>query len=112
MEQHVAKLKKFFQQMRRGLSGHKSERDDLEQQIKKEVIDFKEQLEEQLEKDLIKKVEQFEKELLEKNKQLETALIEYLEQLETKRIVQEAQNQKETSGTLLYYALNKKGCQK
>ena len=46
MEQHAAKLTKFFQQVRRGLSGHKSAREELKERIKKEVINFEEHLKE------------------------------------------------------------------
>ena len=102
MDQHAAKLTKFFQKVRRGLSGHKSAREELKERIKKELIDFEEQLKEQLEQDLIDQVEQFEKERLKNEEQLETELIKYAEQLETNRIVQEVQ-----SGTLSYYAWNK-----
>ena len=62
MAKQAAKLTEFFKQVS---SGHKSAREELEEQIEKEVIDFKEQLEEQLEQDLIDQVEQFEKERLE-----------------------------------------------
>ena len=113
MEKHEAELNKFFQQMRCGISGHKSEREELEEQIKKEVINFKDQLKEQLKKDLIEQVEQFEKERLKNEQQLKTELIEYAEQLENKQIVQEEQHEKEiTSATLLYYAWKKKNCHK
>ena len=71
--------------------GNKSTREELEEQIKKEWINFKEQLKEQLEQVLIDQVEQFEKKRLENEDQLETELIKYAEQLETNRIVQEVQ---------------------
>ena len=104
LEQHADKLDKFFQQI-----GQKSESEQLEEQIKKEVIEFEEQLEEHLEQELIEQVEQFEKERFENEEQFETELIEYAEQLENERIAQEEQHEKElTSGTLLYYAWNKK----
>ena len=40
MEHHMAELTKFFHQVRCGLSGHKSAREELEEQTKKEVINF------------------------------------------------------------------------
>ena len=43
MENRTAKLNVFFQQV---ISGRKSEREELEEQIEKEVIDFEEQLKE------------------------------------------------------------------
>ena len=90
-------------------SGRKSAREELEEKIKKEVIDF----EEQLKQELIEQVEHFEKERLKNEEQLEAELIEYAEQLKNERIAQEEQNEKDiTSGTLLYYAQNKKNRQK
>ena len=60
VDQHADKLDDSFQQI-----GQKSESEKLKDQIKKEVIEFKEQLKDKLEQQLIKQVEQFEKEWLE-----------------------------------------------
>ena len=89
MEKQAVKLTEFFLQVR---SGHKSAREELEEQIKIEVINFEEQLKEQIKQDLIDQVEQSDKERLENKEKLKTELIKYAEQLETNRIVQEVQS--------------------
>ena len=76
MKKKASKLNKFFQQVR---SGRKSAREELEDQIKKVVIYFKEQLKEQLEQDLIDQMEQFEKEQIENKEKLKIELIKYVE---------------------------------
>merc|ERR1712032_1215372 len=84
----AAELREFFQQV---ISGCKNEREELEEQIEKEVIDFEEQLEEQLEQDLIEQVEEFEKERIQNEENLTQELIKYAEHLDNDRIVQEVQ---------------------
>ena len=115
LEQCADELENFFQQILMGhmLSGRKNDREEFEEQIEKEVIEYKEQIKEHLKQELIEQVEQFDKEQLKNKEQLETELIECMEQIENKWIAQKDHIEKDLmSGTLLYYALNKKNCHK